>query len=177
MKVIEDTTVFLVFPATLEGRRVQARKRATTEKTVMRYPDHLAHLLAGVAGRSPIMSMPMKGGTHDTIMLTKRDDERVRVSLLDASRTRTSSARTHKYILRPVFLEVMSPMTTNQRTERTCESRETTRSARKEMMEETGKQKRRTNRSRNGEQDNLEFVESERLDDDGSKGGDSSVRD
>ena len=60
--------VFLVRPATFEGMRVQARKRARTYGTVIRYKPNLVHFVAGELGIIESAINPMKGVTTEAAM-------------------------------------------------------------------------------------------------------------
>jgi hypothetical protein len=68
MNVQDEMMVFLVRPATFEGMRVQARKRARTYGTVIRYNPHLVHFVAGELGIIESAINPMKGVTTEAAM-------------------------------------------------------------------------------------------------------------
>lgn len=48
---------------------VHARKRASTNGTVIRYMPHFVHLYSGVLGRKDMVSKPTKGGMHAAAMI------------------------------------------------------------------------------------------------------------
>ena len=66
--VKEEVSVLFVRPAVLDGIRVQAKNKAMTKGTVMKYPPHLLHLYCGSFGRRAIRRKPMKGGIVENIM-------------------------------------------------------------------------------------------------------------
>ena len=66
--VKDEVSVLFVRPAVFDGMRVQARKRAITKGTVMKYPPHLLHLYCGSFGNKAMRRKPTKGGMVEHIM-------------------------------------------------------------------------------------------------------------